>query len=225
MRSSSRFRIFLIGFNRCGTTSFHQFFQSNQISSVHWYGNILARCLQRNCRLPFVLPLQGIDHWTAYSDLIAVPGTPWESATSYRGPLIEANRFFPQLHRTYPNSLFILNTRDPEAWIASRLQHDQGRFAEAYRRAVFDQGIATDNQLKALWLQQWNEHHQAVRRYFHAHPDAYFLEFHLDRSDPDRLMDHLAPHYPLQCASFPHVHRSTDLISPDPMRSVADQQR
>ena len=223
MHNNSRVRIFLIGFNRCGTTSFHQLFNSNQIASVHWYGNELARCLHRNCRLPFVAPLQSIDRWTAYSDLIAVPGTPWDSSTPYRGPLIEANRFFPQLHRAYPNSLFILNTRDPEAWIASRLQHDQGRFAEAYRRAVADQGISTDHQLTALWLQQWHNHHQAVRRYFQAHPDASFLEFHLGRSDPGPLIDHLALHYPLQCTSFPHAHRSTDPISSDPMNSAADQ--
>ena len=223
MNNVSRFRIFLIGFNRCGTTSFHQFFQSNKIASVHWYGNTIARYLQRNCRLPFVAPLQGINRWTAYSDLIAVPGSPWESSTPYRGPVIEANRFFPQLHRAYPNSLFILNTRDPDAWIASRFKHDQGRFAEAYRHAVADQNISTDNQLTTLWLQQWHQHHQAVRCYFQGHPDASFLEFHLGKSDPGPLMDHLERHFPLQSTSFPHAHRSTDSISSDAMKFAADQ--
>ena len=217
MNISGRFRIFLLGFNRCGTTSFHHFFNSNQISSVHWYGNELARCLQRNCRLRVLRPLHGIDRWTAYSDLIAVPGSPWGSSTPYDGPLIEANRFFPQLHRAYPNSLFILNTRDPGAWIDSRFQHDQGRFAEAYRRSVAHLGISTDNQLSAFWLQQWREHHQAVRTYFQAHSDSCFLEFHLGQSDPGPLVDHLSRHYQLQYTSFPHVHQSPDAITPDPV--------
>jgi len=213
----------VIGFNRCGTLSFHRFFQSNQISSVHYHRNTLARRLQRNCRLPMVPPLLGIDRWTAYSDLIAVPGTPWESSNPYQGPLIEANRFFPQLHRAYPKSLFILNTRDPDAWIASRFQHDEGRFAEAYRRAVAEQGVSTDAQLASLWLKLWHQHHQAVRSYFQAHSDADFLEFHLGQSDPGLLLDHLSRHYPLQVTSFPHFQRSTDSISSDPTNSVADQ--
>ena len=133
-------RIFLIGFNKCGTTSFHDFFQANGIASVHWYGNELARCLRRNCRLPGVPPLWRIDRWQAYGDLIAVPGTPWDAPRPYRGPLIEANALFPQLHRAYPRSLFILNTRDPAAWVRSRLAHDQGRFAQAYLQALRGQG-------------------------------------------------------------------------------------
>ena len=216
MANKSRFRIFLIGFNRCGTTSFHQFFRANQIRSVHWYGNELARCLQRNCRLRFLQPLHGIDRWTAYCDLIAVPGSPWDSSFAYRGRLIEANRFFPQLHRTYPNSLFILNTRDPEAWINSRFQHDQGRFAEVYRRDVAGLGFSTDAELRAFWLQQWHVHHQAVRTYFKEQTDALFLEFHLDRSDPAQLVDHLSSHCSLMSTSFPHVHRAPDAMVSDP---------
>ena len=215
MSNNSRFRIFLIGFNRCGTTSFHQFFNSNQISSVHWYGNELARCLQRNCRLRVVPPLQGIDRWTAYCDLIAVPGSPWDASTPYRGPLIEANRFFPQLHRAYPNSLFVLNTRDPDDWINSRFQHDQGRFARAYRRHVASRGISTDLQLRDYWLQQWYEHHRAVRTYFKDKPDVLFLEFHLGLSDPAHLLDRLSGHCQLICTSFPHVHRSADAMTAD----------
>jgi len=156
--------------------------------------------------------LQGIDRWTAYCDLIAVPGSPWDASSPYQGPLIEANCFFPQLHRTYPNSLFILNTRDPEAWINSRFQHDQGRFAEAYRRHLFGRGIRTDAQLRAFWLRQWHEHHQTVRTYFKAHPEALFLEFHLGLSVPDQLFDLLSRHVSLISTNFPHLHRSSDPV-------------
>ena len=38
-------RIFVIGFNKCGTTSFHEYFRANAISSVHWRGNTLALAL------------------------------------------------------------------------------------------------------------------------------------------------------------------------------------
>ena len=38
-------RIFLIGFNKCGTTSFHDYFKANGIASVHWRANTLALAL------------------------------------------------------------------------------------------------------------------------------------------------------------------------------------
>ena len=207
--SNKLLRIFLIGFNRCGTTSFHQFFQANQISSVHWYGNELARCLQRNIKYPGFAPLFRIDRWTAYSDLIALPGTPWDASLPYQGPLIEANRFYPQLHRAYPRSLFILNTRDPDAWVASRFRHDQGRFAEAYRRALAPDRPLTDAALRERWLQQWRSHHQSVHNFFRAKPQARFLEFHLNRDDPAPLMEALSSsNGPLSQPHFPHLHRS-----------------
>lgn len=203
-------RIFLIGFNRCGTTSFHQFFLANQISSVHWYGNELARCLQRNVRCPGLAPLFRIDRWTAFADLIALPGTPWQARSPYQGPLIEANRFFPQLHRSYPRSLFILNTRDPDAWLASRFRHDQGRFAEAYRRALAPERFLSDAELREHWLRQWRAHHLSVRDFFRVRPKARFLEFHLDRGDSGPLMEALSStHGPLIEPHLPHLHRSS----------------
>ena len=202
-------RIFLIGFNRCGTTSFHQLFQANQISSVHWYGNELARCLQRNLSIPLVPPLCRVDRWIAYADLIALPGTPWDAPSPYRGPLIEANRFFPQLYRAYPRSLFILNTRDPDAWVDSRFRHDHGRFAEAYRGALNPNRRLSDKDLRERWLKQWYTHHDAVRAFFLRRPKARFIEFHLDFSEPGPLMDALAADGPLPHPHLPHLHRSS----------------
>ena len=203
-------RIFLIGFNKCGTTSFHDFFQANGIASVHWYGNELARCLRRNCRLPGVPPLWRIDRWQAYGDLIAVPGTPWDAPRPYRGPLIEANALFPQLHRAYPRSLFILNTRDPAAWVRSRLAHDQGRFAQAYLQALRGQGVTSLDALQQHWLQQWHQHHHNVRLYFDRRPEARFLEFELGHSDPQPLIAQLQQEATITAPAFPHAHRSAE---------------
>ena len=35
MSDRNPLRIFLIGFNKCGTTSFHDYFKANGIRSVH----------------------------------------------------------------------------------------------------------------------------------------------------------------------------------------------
>ena len=48
--SESSPKIFLIGFNKCGTTSFHNYFKANQISSIHWRANTLALALKSNLK-------------------------------------------------------------------------------------------------------------------------------------------------------------------------------
>ena len=111
MSSSQQPRIFLIGFNKCGTTSFHDYFTANGIASVHWRANTLALALHCNRAKGRPL-LEGVDRWTAYTDMNCIPGSPWGRSNSDGAPLIEGCRYFRELHRDYPESLFILNTRD-----------------------------------------------------------------------------------------------------------------
>ena len=117
----------------------HDYFKANGITSVHWRANTLAMALHRN-QLADQPLLSGIEDWTAYTDMICIPGTPWERSNSDAMPLIEGCRLFRELHRDYPEALFILNTRDPMQWVRSRLKHDQGRFAEAYLKALQSRG-------------------------------------------------------------------------------------
>ena len=88
MSSSQPPRIFLNGFNKCGTTSFHDYFKANGITSVHWRANTLAMALHRN-QLAGQPLLCGIEDWNAYTDMICIPGTPWERSNSDGMPLIE----------------------------------------------------------------------------------------------------------------------------------------
>ena len=80
--------IFLIGFNKCGTTSFHDYFKANGISSVHWRANTLALTMQKNHNEGHPL-LMGLDRWTAYTDMICIPGSPWGQSNTGAAPLIE----------------------------------------------------------------------------------------------------------------------------------------
>lgn len=206
--SPPRPRIFLIGFNKCGTTSFHEFFRANGIPSIHWRANTLAMTIHRNLREGSGPLLEGLDRWTAYTDMVCIPGSPWGGSNSDNHPLVEACRLFRELHRSYPGSLFILNTRDPFAWVRSRLGHDQGRFAQAYLEALRPQGIDSEERLVRQWLIDWHEHHGEVLRYFQANDAERFLLFHIGESAHDDLFRFLEPHFPLQVRSFPHRHRS-----------------
>ena len=88
MSNTDHPRIFLIGFNKCGTTSFHDYFTANGIASVHWRANTLAMALHRN-RAEGRPLLEGIDRWTAYTDINCIPGSPWGRSNSDHAPLIE----------------------------------------------------------------------------------------------------------------------------------------
>ena len=200
-------RIFLVGYNKCGTTSFHNYFKANGISSAHWRANTLAMALHRNMEAGKPL-LSGIEAWTAYTDMICIPGTPWKQSNSTGKPLIEGCRYFRELHRDYPEALFILNTRDPLQWMRSRLNHDGGRFARAYLKALADEGITNRRQLKQRWLEDWHTHHAEVLRYFHTQARKQFMLFHISETPVKKLNRFLERHVELSCREFPHHHRS-----------------
>lgn len=200
-------RIFLIGFNKCGTTSFHDYFKANNIASVHWRANTLALALQRNQTTGQPL-LTGIDQWTAYTDMICIPGSPWGSSNSTNAPLIEGCRWFKALHHDYPDALFILNTRDPFQWLRSRISHDKGQFAAAYLEALAPEGVRNRRQLKRRWLHDWYQHHTEVITYFQAHARKQLLVFHISESSEQQLNRFLKPHFAIEAGHFPHHHKS-----------------
>src|SRR5262249_59470950 len=65
-------KIFVIGFNKCGTRSLHIFCRKNGIRSIHWGGpddkRNLAAIMKRNIEQG-ANPLKGIDRYTAFSDM------------------------------------------------------------------------------------------------------------------------------------------------------------
>ena len=207
MNHSMQPRIFLIGFNKCGTTSFHDYFTANGIASVHWRANTLALALDHNRAKSRPL-LEGVDRWTAYTDMNCIPGSPWGRSNSDHAPLIEGCRYFRELHRDYPDALFILNTRDPFDWLRSRLQHDQGQFAAAYKRALASEGIRTKRELKQRWLCDWYKHHGEVLSYFRDAAPKQLLVFHIQATPVKKLNLFLRPHFSITQRSFPHHHQS-----------------
>ena len=200
--------IFLIGFNKCGTTSFHDFFKANNLTSVHWRANTLAMCMYTNMKRRNIPLLSGLEDWTAYSDMICIPGSPWGESNSDSHPLIEGCRYFKELEQDYPDSLFILNTRNRDDWIKSRLRHDQGRFAEAYLAAIAKDGIKTKEEMIRNWEQLWDTHHREVMEYFRGKRKDRLLVFDIDNISQLALRSFLTPHFKIIESEFPHSHRT-----------------
>lgn len=196
--SSSR-RIFLISFNKCGTGSFHRLFARSRIATVHHHlpvadgvRNDPATSLAVTMFKNFMLgrdPLIGLEGYTAYTDLAHYSDAMFH----------EAGRLYPYLHLHYPDSYFILATRDREAWVRSRLNHGGGSLAD---RAASALGLPSHEAVAGEWRRQFDAHNAEVRSYFAARPEARLLQFDLDTGDPQRIADFLADDFRIDIAAW-----------------------
>lgn len=169
-------KIFQIGFNRCGTKTLHMFFLKNGLSSVHWDKGRLAVTMYQNVLAGRRL-LAGYEQYTCFTDM--------ENALTGR-IYFEGYKLYPQLLRASPDAYFILNTRDMERWIQSRLKHEGGRYKERHKSIW---RVSTDEALAKIWRREWRRHHADVTEYFEGHPR--FMVFDIEADDPQALVDFL----------------------------------
>lgn len=171
-------RIFLIGFNRCGGAWFRDVFQAAGLrwrhdrtgdlaADIAWHRAAGTRPLER---WPRLVGLSGLQRWNR-------PHL----------PRIEAFRDFAFLEAQFPDALFIFNDRDPEAWVASRYFHRDGRFVECEAR----HRDCHRRDLPQLWRNERAAHRRQVLHHFAGKPR--FLHFDLSRDADAKLVDWVAP--------------------------------
>jgi len=97
-------RVFCIGMNKTGTSSLNAAFKLLGLRSLH-HSRIAEPAIARAIAEGQPL-LSSIDGYDCYTD-----------APFYR--------HYQALDRQYPDSRFILNTRDTDAWVRSRIAHDR----------------------------------------------------------------------------------------------------
>lgn len=176
-------KFFQIGFNKCGTTFIARLFDLNRIPAAHWLEGALADDIA-HAKLSGTRPLaRWADSITAFTDM--------ESVRFLNMPVIEAFKDYALLDAHYPGSVFLLNTRRVEDWIASRYLHRGG----AYARSI---AAAMDVPLGALgdiWAADWEAHLTGVRAHF-AGRDR-FVDIDIDEAAPEDYRTALSPWYDL----------------------------
>jgi len=173
--------VFFIGFNKCGTTSFHHLMAASGIRSDHWsarWGN-LAVGIERNAG-----KAENIKSFlfggTAFSDLNYLDDE----------IMIDANRFFKDIHAAFPDAYFVLNDRDVDAWLLSRRNHGRGGWFMRCARNVFKKN---DEEIMAAWRAEYLEHRAEVLKYFEN--SSRFFHFSIDSGDIKRFVEFLRPVY------------------------------
>ena len=193
-------RIFQIGFNRCGTTSFHLFFEQNGLRSIHWGRGSVAAGIEASMIEGKPL-LHYVDGFQVYCDMEFmredhagkhITRRPFRKLYEALGEdkisrPVYAYTYFEELDKQYPGSRFILNTRKVEGWIRSRR-----RFLDiGYNFCSHGDGVhGTQDELEGCWRDHWRDHVSSVRGYFSDKPGS-LLEYDIHSDDPSQISDFL----------------------------------
>lgn len=197
--------IFQIGFNRCGTTSIAKFFKENGYSAAHWEKGTLAVGMEL-ARLEEQPLLTYCKEFDIYTDLEKVnmwrlPELKWrypifrkylkkvDEDMSVKPP-IYAYKYYQFLEEQYPESKFILNTRDKTGWIESRLNLNKNKNNRITYRSCKcgDNFHESKDELIKCWEEEWDNHHEKVLEYF-SDKEERLLYFNIEKDKIEKLIN------------------------------------
>ena len=195
-------RIYVLGFNRCGTRSLTTAFKQAGIGCVHWDRNQLMLAILSDLRRHGRINLS--NHYpgsNAFLDLIHVP----QHGEGGDHILAEGTLLHRQLIDSDPEAYFILNTRSVESWLASRCRHLNGNFLKVYRRhlsSVHNRSFSVDDVLLE-WRRMWHQAHAEILSRFQNEPQLRSLVFDIETTPYDALKQFLAEDYTLVGDALP----------------------
>jgi len=204
-RATGRPKVFQIGFNRCGTTSILFFFRKNGYTAVHRRAGRFSRAgtlaagieLARREGKP-LLTFVGV--FDVYTDM-ECRNLPMVMSRRFPPRIIRklfekldpekdlapiyAYKYFKELDQQYPDSKFILNTRNVDNWVGSRLRFQNKK----YRSCIHGDDYHKDEaELVACWKSDWHDQHRDVKEYFRDRPSD-LLVFDIEKDDPAKLVE------------------------------------
>lgn len=187
-------KVFQIGFNRCGTTSIYNFFKTNtNLKCLHYEGGRIAfQMLQNQIEQRPLLEGKYQSH-NVFTDMQA-----FVSAKGKTYLLLAHTEYYKTLDHQYPNSKFILNTRDIEKWIESRIKHYTKNGWIRRMPQIYD----TDDFVQ-IWRRQWIEHHEDTKEYFKDRDN--FLVFDIEKDSGEKIA-HFIPEVRFKNTKFPKLN-------------------
>lgn len=99
--------------------------------------------------------------------------------------LLEPYKNFEYIFRWYPDSYFILNTRNIFDWIKSRIRHG------VISRYCSVLGLPDEEAVRQYWMQEWYMHHANVLSFFAKSPKQ-LLVYDIDKHSPEKLTEFLS---------------------------------
>ena len=195
----TNFKIFQIGFNRCGTSSFAYFFKKNGFKASHWQNGTVAASIELARREGKPL-LTYVNKYQVYTDMELMDLARLSRKLLNRRPIsrllkvldhenelqpVYAYRYFKLLDQQYPNSKFILNLRNVDKWVSSRLRFSKQRYRSCLHG---DHYHPTEEELGQCWKDDWNDHVEDVKSYFADRPRD-LMVFDIERDNVEKILE------------------------------------
>lgn len=217
-----KLRIFQIGFNKCGTLSIHKLFYDHcvpTINTIHWHRGYLARDIHDNI-LHGKEPLLGYESYSVYSDMEC-----FRTHNEKISWVSIAKDYFDLLDINYPNSKFILNTRNMDNWISSRIRHmcdfspmrygyterlsSKIPYVEYHKQAY---EVDSVDKIIKIWKDEWNIHHDNVITHFTYRPMD-LLIFDIEKDPFSKMVDFFKPcGLTFDTDNLPHANKTQDCV-------------
>jgi len=198
-------KIFQIGFNRCGTLSLVDFFAGNAMergSVVHWDYGRLATHMNNNLNNNKLLVSGLYEHKIYFSDMESCVG-------KIDKKWIYMYKYFKLLDEQYPESKFILNTRNVDNWIESRkkwlIWHDNKW--QTYLEALCSVESMNEDELVEKWIKDWYEHHVDVLFYFKDRPND-LLVYDIEKDSSSKIMAFFDSDLKFKHSNMSHLNKS-----------------
>ena len=124
------------------------------------------------------------------------------------GPLIvkDPKDYYKQLDKEYPNSKFILNIRDVDSWILSRLRHITKNLGGMLERDMKFYKCDMDDSIKR-WRLLHSEHTTDVISYFKNRPND-LLIYNIFKDNPQKIVDFFKDIYKLDLSYWNHIGKA-----------------
>jgi len=207
-------KIFQIGFNRTATQSLRSLFLMSGFRAAHnvAYNHNLRKIMpiaesmeinrSNNNKLLF-----GIENYNYYGDM--------ETVFLKRKMVLQGYTLFERLDKENENSKFILNIRDVNKWIHSRLSFDKSYF-KVYQR-YYD---LTEEEVIFFWVSHYNNHILNVKKYFQDKPNK-LIVFDIDKDKIDKLIDSMSDVPGLEKKFWQKIDRKEETSLPANAKVIA----
>lgn len=212
-------KIFQIGFNKCGTTSIYHLFSKYsepKLKCVHWDYGFLAKNIYDNLNNGLPLLSGKYEDVTIFTDIECNLRDENNSVKFLFG-----YKLFKKLDEQYPHSKFILNTRNIDEWISSRIKHlcnyeivNNKLVTFPFKKTYYElyaEFLPTKSRTEIIdiWKNEWYEHHKDVLLYFHNKPNK-LLVYDIDKDPLEKLFNFLNHKIVFSTPFLPKTNISND---------------
>ena len=194
--------IFLIGMERCGSSSILEFLGTTIPIKLDTKGKMASKmAFNFFCAHKILNDLEDdTSNLCAYGNLAAsfISGEEKLSGTNQREIPLNMFRLFKELYNQYPESKFIYNTRNIDEWVDKRRKIGDGYIMDYYRRCsnpelsdTKEWKEKTIEEVNEDWRKSFTNHRKEVLDFFEEKDSDRFLEFNIADDHPQKIIDFL----------------------------------